>query len=124
MPEKFGLLLFCALVGFFAGGVRAARRNVETAVKNPFADCLTQSAASGIAAFLAAAFCLDRLAGHVYLVLGIAGVAGWGGALVLDLAADGAANWLKRRIGRSAGPTAKPPAPPGENPPTDRETKP
>lgn len=101
MPEKFGLLLFCALVGFFAGGVRAVRRDAAKAPAAAFRDVLSQSAASGLAAFLAAAFCLDRVGStHAYLVIGIAGVAGWCGAILLDLGADGLANWVKRRIDR------------------------
>lgn len=97
LPERFGLLLLCGLIGFFCGGARAIRKPVPD---RPFRDVLGQSVASAIAAFLCAAALLDLWAGQrQYMVIAASGIAGWGGALLLDLSVDGGVRYLRKKFG-------------------------
>ena len=117
LPERFGLLVFCGLVGLFGGGVRAALRNDPTV--NPLRDVLANAAASGFTAFLVCAAVLDLWStGRDYAVIAISGVAGWAGASVLDAATAGATGWLGNIVRRlnpagdqAPGPQQQPPTP-------------
>jgi hypothetical protein len=101
-PERFGLLVFCGLVGLFGGGVRAALRKDPN--PSPVRDVLANAAASGFAAFVVAAATLDLWPmGRDYAVIAIAGVCGWAGAAILDAATAGATTSLGRLIGRLTG---------------------
>lgn len=95
LPERFGLLVFCGLVGLFGGGVRAALRNEPNT--NPLKDVLANAAASGFTAFLCCAAALDLWPkGRDYAVIAGSGLAGWAGASILDTATTGATGWLGR----------------------------
>lgn len=102
LPDRFGLLVFCGLVGLFGGGVRAALRNDPH--PNPLRDVLANAAASGFTAFLVAAAVMDRWGtGRDYAVIAISGVAGWAGASFLDMATAGATSWAGRQLQRILG---------------------
>jgi tetrahydromethanopterin S-methyltransferase subunit D len=115
VPERFGLMLLCSLIGLFGGGIRAALRKDPQI--NPVRDVMTQAAASGFAAFLAAAIMLDRLdSQRQYLMLFVSGIVGWAGASVLDTAARLVTNWIDRYIQKlDNGDDPKPPASGGTN---------
>ena len=102
LPERFGLVIFCGLVGLFGGGIRAALR--KDPEMSPIRDVLTNAAASGFAAFICALAMLDIWpTGRDYLVMAVSGVIGWAGAKTLDATTAGATGWLGKLLGRSFG---------------------
>lgn len=110
LPERFGLLVFCGLVGIVAGGVRAAIGKEPQ--PNPLRNVLANAAGSGFTSFLVAAVMMDQWkSGRDYAVIAIAGVAGWAGASILDLATQGATSWVGKMILRF---TSTAPAPTDE----------
>lgn len=110
MPEHLGLLLFFALVGLFAGGVRAAQR---VAPRPVLRDVVTQAAGGALTAFVAGCACLwwwDTT--RMYLSIMIAGIAGWIGTLLLDKAAVVLELWAAQRLPAPAQPTQAAAPPP------------
>lgn len=98
LPETFGVLVFCSLIGLFAGGVRAARR---PELANPIRDVLGQSGASALASFITAAALLEFWPQrHIHLIIALSALAGWGGAMLLDVLLDSGMAWLKARLAK------------------------
>jgi hypothetical protein len=107
LPPEIGLLLLFAIVGIFAGGVRAAQR---TTPHPALYDVLSQAAGGGLSAFCAGAVCLgywgpDRL----YVELVVAVLAGWLGTVLIDMAAQAALRAANQRIENGVGKFAPPP---------------
>src|SRR4051794_6711798 len=94
-PSQGRLLAFCALLGFFAGGVKAIlHRSPLTTWK----DVLAGAIASAISSFVVGSMALYALGPEkVLLVMPIAGVGGWLGASLLDYLASWAFAIVKER---------------------------
>ena len=81
IPDHLAIPLFCALVGFFAGGVRATVRDSQ----RPMRDVLIQAVSSAFVAFLVAEgmFAAGQ-ATDSHMVVLVSGLAAWIGTAVLD----------------------------------------
>ena len=94
-PAQGRLLAFCALLGFFAGGVKAVLHRTPT---TSWKDVLAGAIASAISSFVVGCVGLYMLGeGKVLLVLPIAGVGGWLGAALLDYLASWALAIVKEK---------------------------
>lgn len=96
VPPQIGVLLLFALVGLFAGAVRAAQR---PAPRPAMRDVCNQACGGCLTSFLAGATLLNFWGTeHPYLALVIAGVAGWVGTVLLDRAGQILVSEADRRL--------------------------
>jgi hypothetical protein len=105
LSERWGLLLICTVVGLFGGAIRVANR--KEPIASPVGDVCKSAAVSAFAAFVLCAILLDvwTTTRH-FALIGISGVAGWTGAVVLDLLSVGLVALMNRRIKKlTDGPT-------------------
>ena len=101
-PEQGRFLAYCALIAFFGGGVKAAMRRTE---RTRWFDVILSAGASGLAGLLVSTALLYLWpTGHNLLIATLAGIAGWIGVALLDLAASLAMARIRRETGDDSKP--------------------
>lgn len=96
LPVDYGLLLIFALIGLIAGAVRSAQKMEPRA---GIREIIVQGAGGAFTSFCVGLGCLAKWGpDQPYISMLIAGVGGWGGTVLVDIALSFAVRTVNKRI--------------------------